>query len=124
MSKFGLIALVTVLTLLTGLSYAADKIALTCSGTMVSAGAKEPAPNQSLVIDLDRGIVKFGSIGELAIVKRTETSVYFNGNSEDGQTVWQGDIDRFSGLAVVSVRRNKEIVRHYQLSCRRPEPLF
>jgi len=124
LSKFGLIALVTVLTLLTGLSYAADKIALTCSGTILSAGTKEPAPNQSLVIDLDRGIVKFGSIGELAIVKRTETSVYFNGNSEDGQTAWQGDIDRFSGVAVVSVWRNDKILLHYQLSCRRPEPLF
>ena len=124
MSKFGLIALVTVLTLLSGVSYAADKIALTCSGTMVSAGIKKPAPNQSLVVDLDRGIVTIESIGELSIVTRTESSVSFKGRSEDGQTAWQGDIDRFSGLAVVSVWRNDEILLHYQLSCRRPEPLF
>ena len=124
MSKFGLIALVTVLTLLTGLSYAADKIALTCSGTMVSAGIKKPAPNQSVVVDLDRGIVTIGSSGELSIVKRTENSVSFNGSSEDGQTVWQGDVDRFSGLMVVSIWRNKEALLHYQLSYRRPEPLF
>jgi hypothetical protein len=124
LSKFGLIALATVLTLLTELSYAADKIALTCSGTVVSAGTKEPAPNQSLVVDLDRGIVTFESIGELSIIKRTENSVSFKGSSEDGQTMWQGDIDRSSGVAVVSVWRNKEALLHYQLSCRRPEPLF
>ena len=124
MSKFGLIALVTVLTLLSGVSYAADKIALTCSGTMVSAGIKKPAPNQSLVVDLDRGIVTIESIGELSIVTRTESSVSFKGRSEDGQTAWQGDIDRFSGVAVVSVWRNDKILLHYQLSCRRPEPLF
>jgi hypothetical protein len=123
LSKFGLIALATVLTLLTELSYAADKIALTCSGTVVSAGTKEPAPNQSLVVDLDR-IVTIESIGELTIVKRTEHSVSFKGSSEDGQTVWQGDLDRFSGLTVVNVWRNKEALLHYQLSCRRPEPLF
>ena len=91
---------------------------------MVSAGAKEPAPNQSLVVDLDRGIVTIGSSGELSIVKRTENSVSFEGRSEDGQTAWRGDIDRFSGLTVVSVWRNDEILLHYQLSCRRPEPLF
>ena len=123
LSKIGLIALATVL-ILTGLSYAADTIALTCSGTIVSGGTKEPAPNQSLVVDLDRGIVTIGSIGELSIVKRTENSVSFKGSSEDGQTVWQGDVDRFSGLTVVSVWRNKEILLHYQLICRRPEPLF
>ena len=120
----GPMSLVTALTLLGGVSYAADKIALTCSGTMVSAGIKEPAPNQSLVVDLDRGIVTIGSIGQLSIVKRTENSVSFKGSSEDGQTVWQGDVDRFSGFAVVSVWRNKEILLHYQLNCRRPEPLF
>jgi hypothetical protein len=124
LSKFGLIALVTVLTLLSGVSYAADKIALTCSGTMVSAGIKKPAPNQSLVVDLDRGIVTIVSIGELSIVTRTESSVSFKGRSEDGQTAWQGDIDRFSGVAVVSVWRNDKKLLHYQLSCRRPEPLF
>jgi len=124
LSKTGLLGLTTVLTLLTGLGYAADKIALTCSGTMVSAGVKKPAPNQSLVVDLDRGIVTIESIGELSIVTRTESSVSFKGRSEDGQTAWQGDIDRFSGVAVVSVWRNNEMLLHYQLSCRRPEPLF
>ena len=124
MSKFGLIALATVLTLLTGLSYAADKIALTCSGTMVASGTKETAPSQSLLIDLDRGIVTIGSIGKLSITKRTENSVSFEGKTEDGQTVWRGDVDRFSGLAVVSVWRNKKVLVNYNLTCRRPEPLF
>jgi len=125
LSQIGLIALTSGLITLTGITvYAAETIALTCSGTIVSGGTKEPAPNQSLVVDLDRGIVTIGSIGELSIVKRTESSISFKGSSEDGQTLWQGDVDRFSGLTVVSVWRNKEILLHYQLSCRRPEPLF
>jgi hypothetical protein len=32
--------------------------------------------------------------------------------------------DRFSGLAVVSVWRNQEVLVNYNLTCRRPEPLF
>lgn len=91
---------------------------------MVAAGTKDTAPTQSLIIDLDRGIVTMGSIGELSITKLTENSVSFQGKSEDGQTVWRGDVDRFSGLTVVSVWRNKEVLVNYNLTCRRPEPLF
>jgi len=91
---------------------------------MVSGTRKEPAPSQSLVVNMDEGVITLGSIGKLSIIKRTENSVSFKGISEDGETEWQGDLDRFSGLAIVSVRRNKEILRHYQLTCRRPEPLF
>ena len=109
---------------LAGVACADDQIALTCSGTMVAAGTKETAPTQSLIIDLDRGIVTMGSIGELSITKLTENSVSFQGKSEDGQTLWRGDVDRFSGLTVVSVWRNKEVLVNYNLTCRRPEPLF
>ena len=99
LSKIGSIALTSVLTLLSGVaSDAANTVALTCSEIVVSAGTKEPALNQSLIVDLDRGIVTIGSIGELPIVKVTETSVSFKGNLMDGQTVWKGDVDRFSGL--------------------------
>jgi hypothetical protein len=91
---------------------------------MVAAGTKDTAPNQSLVIDLDRGIVTIGSVGKLSITKRSENSVSFEGKTEDGKTVWRGDIDRFSGLAVVSVWRNQEVLVNYNLTCRRPEPLF
>ena len=91
---------------------------------MVGAGTKDLAPTQSLVIDLDRGTVTIGSIGELSIVKRTDLSVAFKGSSGDGQWTWQGDIDRFSGLATLTVWHYKEVVVHYNLTCRRPEPLF
>ena len=74
MSKIGPLAL-PALALFAGVACAGDQIALTCSGTMVAAGTKDPAPNQSLVIDLDRGIVTIGSIGKLSITKRTENSV-------------------------------------------------
>ena len=56
LSKLGLIALATALAPLTGVSgYAADKITLTCSGTMWVKGLTEEgqAPNPSFVIDLD-----------------------------------------------------------------------
>ena len=91
---------------------------------MVAAGTKDTAPNQSLVIDLNRRIVTIWSIGELSITKLTENSVSFERMSEDGQTVWRGDVDRFSGLTVLSVWRNKKVVVNYNLTCRRPEPLF
>jgi hypothetical protein len=91
---------------------------------MVAAGIKDPAPNQSLVIDLDRGIVTIGSIGQLSITKLTANSVSFEGKSEDGQTLWQGDVDRFSGLMVLSVWQNNDVLEYYNLTCRRPEPLF
>ena len=123
MSKTGPLAL-PALALFAGVACAGDQIALICSGTMVASGTKDTAPNQSLVIDLDRGIVAIGSIGKLSITKRTENSVSFEGKSEDGQTVWRGDVDRFSGLAVVSVWRNQEVLVNYNLTCRRPEPLF
>ena len=123
MSKTGLLTL-PALALFAGIARAGGQIALICSGTMVASGTKDTAPNQSLVIDLDRGIVAIGSIGKLSITKRTENSVSFEGKTEDGQTVWRGDIDRFSGLAVVSVWRNKKVLVNYNLTCRRPEPLF
>ena len=123
MSKTGLLTL-PALALFAGIACAGGQIALTCSGTMVASGTKDTAPNQSLVIDLDRGIVAIGSIGKLSITKRTENSVSFEGKTEDGQTEWRGDIDRFSGLAVVSVWRNKKVLVNYNLTCRRPEPLF
>jgi hypothetical protein len=123
LSKTGLLAL-PALALFVGVACAADKIALNCSGTMVAGGNKGTAPNQSLVIDLDRGIVRIASIGELSITKLTENSVSFQGKSEDGQTVWRGDVDRFSGLTVVTVWRHNEVLVNYNLTCRRPEPLF
>src|SRR4029077_20098746 len=96
LSKTGLLAL-SALVFFAGVACADDQIALTCSGTMVAAGTKNTAPTQSLVIDLDRRIVKIGSIGELSITKLTENSASFQGKSEDGQTVWRGGGSRLLG---------------------------
>ena len=123
MSKTGLLTL-PALALFAGIACAGGQIALICSGTMVASGTKDTAPNQSLVIDLNRRTVTISSIGELSITKLTENSVSFEGKSEDGQMVWRGDVDRFSGLAVVNVWRNKEVLVNYNPTCRRPEPLF
>ena len=79
LSKLGLIALATALAPLTGVSgYAADKITLTCSGTMWVKGLTEEgqAPNPSFVIDLDEGIVT-SSLGEFAITELTPSRISF-----------------------------------------------
>jgi hypothetical protein len=71
-----LISCVTALALLTGVSYAADKITLTCSGTVwVKGFTKEgQAPNPSFVIDLDEGIVT-SSLGEFSIIELTPSRI-------------------------------------------------
>ena len=118
LSKFGPIALATVLILLTGLSYAADKIALVCSGTLWAKGAGEgPPPTQSVVIDLDRGVVT-SSLGDFSIINITENQIRFRGATTNGDTS-AGNVDRYSGLVAVSTFHNKEIIANYQLNCQR-----
>jgi hypothetical protein len=125
LSKLGLIALATALApQLTGVSgYAADKITLTCSGTMWVKGLTEEgqAPNPSFVIDLDEGIVT-SSLGEFAITELTPSRISFK--AKHGKTAWSGGVDRFSGDAIVTVQRNNEIVTDYKLTCKGANPLF
>ena len=124
LSKLGLIALATALAPLTGVSdYAADKITLTCSGTMWVKGLTEEgqAPNPSFVIDLDEGIVT-SSLGEFAITELTPSRISFK--AKHGKTAWSGGVDRFSGDAIVTVQRNNEIVTDYKLTCKGANPLF
>jgi len=39
---------------------------------MISGTRKEPAPSQSLVVNMDEGVITLGSIGKLSIIKRTD----------------------------------------------------
>jgi hypothetical protein len=72
LSKIGPIALATTLAVLTGVSYAADKITLTCS---------DGEDDYSLSLDLDKKLASFDMHSDLAvdipIVRVTDTSIWF-----------------------------------------------
>jgi len=109
LSKIGPIALFISLTLLTGLGYAADKIALTCSGTLwIKGSGQGDLQGQSIIIDPDQGIVTMGYMGNFPITGSTETNVGFKGSFEDGD-ILSGWLDRYSGSAVVERLHNEEI---------------
>ena len=65
------------LTLLSPVS-AAERIVLSCSGTMFVPGqfGVAPVPDQSFIIDLDKGSVS-SSLGDFSITKVTEDRVDF-----------------------------------------------
>jgi ethanolamine utilization microcompartment shell protein EutS len=106
--------------LVIGDSYAADKIALNCSGTL-SGTVETPIPSLSLLIDLNLFRVT-GSIGPFFISKITENRVDFKA-VRNGDIVL-GTVDRYSGSAVITTRRNEEMVSTYNLTCKSANPLF
>jgi hypothetical protein len=120
LSKIGLIALAALALLVIGDSYAADKIVLTCSGAP-SGTIETPIPSLSLIIDLNLFRV-MGSIGSFFISKITENRVDFKA-VRNGDIVL-GSVDRYSGSAVITTRRNEEVVSTYNLTCKRANPLF
>ena len=120
LSKIGLIALAGLALLVIGDSYAADKIVLTCSGAP-SGTIETPIPSLSLIIDLNLFWV-MGSIGSFFISKITENRVDFKA-VRNGDIVL-GSVDRYSGSAVITTRRNEEVVSTYNLTCKRANPLF
>jgi hypothetical protein len=109
-------------------AHAAEKISLSCSGTFASKETgfeNTPSLNQSLLIDLDQGVVT-GSPGEYEIFKVSETSIAFRAQSSD-PTVRSivGGVDRVSGAASVTAWLDDSHVRYiYQLNCKRTNPLF
>jgi hypothetical protein len=129
----------------TGVSYAADKIFLVCSGTStvhwekISTGPYGPA---SLVIDLDGGIVTWGDVS-IPIVKTQGTFVEF-GTKEIAKALdshsYTGTMDRVTGGVSIMERwvreswdsdvtqpkpwplRTEEFT--YDLTCKRTNPVF
>jgi hypothetical protein len=106
MCKIGLIAFATAL-LLSGVSLAADKITLTCSGTMSTFGkfgGSENPVNTSLVIDLDKGVVS-GLYGcsdpscSFAITEVTETLIKFKTEDNTVKMHW-GKVNPHHGRSV------------------------
>jgi hypothetical protein len=123
LSKIRPITLAAVLSLLAGLSFAADKFALTCEGIQFPSLT---AVSASLVIDLDRGIVT-SSLGNFSISESShETMIYFKGNEEGESVSIRGDVDRVSGHAIIVFERSRDrqLVRGYNLSCKPMTRLF
>jgi hypothetical protein len=112
MSKVAqLVFLLPALALVPGDACAADKIALTCSGTVASKGAKKTLPRIALVIDQDQKKVT-GALGMFSITESTDSFTWFRG-AEGG-----GMIDRNSGAATVSEAFGPDR-KSYQLVCKR-----
>jgi hypothetical protein len=119
-------AALAVCVVLTGVSYAADKITLACSGTSWTKGnnIQTQAPSQSFVIDPDRGIVTSPLFGKLSILKSTGDDISFKGVAENGNII-VGRFDPYSGFATVRTwHNNKELLLNYNLNCKRANPLF
>jgi hypothetical protein len=118
-------AALAICVVLTGVSYAADKIPLACSGTSWTKGnnIQMQAPSQSLVIDPDRGIVTSPLFGKLSILKKSaEDDISFKGVAENGN-ITVGRFDPYSGFATVRTWHNKELLLNYNLNCKRANPL-
>ena len=110
MSKVGQLALLLpALALVTNDAFGADRIALTCSGTVSSKGNEKPVPSLTLVIDLNQSKVS-GALGQFSITESTESTIWFRGADGGGM------IDRRSGLA--NVNEPFGTPKNYQLTCR------
>ena len=112
MSKIGLLVFVVTLTFpLSVDSYATDKLTLTCSGMQWDGSfpiKKETVPPQSVIIDLDKGIVTM-PLGDSDLSEITENYMTFAGVSDDRKRSWKGRIDRVSGAGYVTITFGSEI---------------
>ena len=110
MSKVAqLVFLLPALALVSHEASGADRIALTCSGTVLSNGIEESLPNLTIVIDFNRNKVT-GALGQFSITESTESTIWFRGADGGGM------IDRRSGLANVNEPFGTPKV--YQLTCK------
>ena len=124
MCKIGLIAFATAL-LLSGVSYAADKITLVCSGTTSVGSSTLPMETlMTLIVDLYRGTVTSSWVGfqVSSITQATESNINFEGAKPEFGT-WEGRIDRYSGSAWLSAK-TRGINSIYELTCKPAKPLF
>ena len=122
-AKIGLVILIGVALMAEG-AHAADKIVLPCSGTMFAPGKFGPmkAPDEFFIVDLDRGIVTAGSLGDFNITKLTDDKIDFISVSGP---LTAGGVNRLTGEATItSWSDTKEVVWGYNLHCKRSNPLF
>ena len=131
MSKIGLLAFTAAAIAVAGVSYAADKITLSCSGTTTFYPVlnKRPSGVGSILIDLDNGIVLTNPGNHsVPIIKITEESIMFggppDGGSGEGGWLVSGSIDRISGVVSMSVSGNRGPMWGEDLVCKPAKPLF
>jgi len=136
------LVLLTLLVLATvGSVSAADRIYLTCSGKgILHDGLEFPEPDARFIIDLDQGTVEttLGWSGyfaskphirpvDFSITSATEASIEFKGSHGDTPICpILGKIDRLSGSATVRqfIGETAELLRWYELDCKRTKPVF
>ena len=110
MSKVGQLAfLLPALALVSNDAWGADRIALTCAGTVSSNGNEKPIPSLTIVVDLNQNKVT-GALGQFSITESTESTIWFRGADGGGM------IDRRSGLA--NVNEPFGTPKIYQLTCK------
>jgi hypothetical protein len=107
MFKIGLALAATLVSHFIGVTYAAEKIALTCTGTALDIPTKRASPGDlSIVIDLTERTLSVGG-RPLPIEKITDIKIDFNGFSDSHQKMhWFGWLDRLSGQANVTTAYN------------------
>src|SRR5262245_34874157 len=106
-----------------GVAYAADKITLTCSGTMRVVRGEQSSSSTpigaSLAVDLDEGLVttKIGTTSlTFTLTGLTENVVVFRGESERGAGL--GRIDRVSGMTSLIIKKERELDQVFELTCK------
>jgi hypothetical protein len=116
-SKLGLIAFATLL--LSGASYAANKIVLTCSDG-------EGKDDYSLSIDLDRKLASFHmselpDADDIPVTRVTDTYIWFQ-NKALSEIYSQGKLDRITGSFHFFHRHHND-AKDYYLRCKPAKPL-
>ena len=119
LSKITPIALAAALTLLGGVSYAANKITLICS----DGGGND---DYSLSVDLDRNLASFHMSGlpdadDIPVTRVTDNYIWFQNKASSG-TYSQGKLDRLTGSLHV-VHRHLNQAKDYYLRCKPAKPL-
>jgi hypothetical protein len=116
-SKLGLIAFATLL--LSGASYAADKIVLICSDG-------EGKDDYSLSIDLDRKLASFHmsdlpDADGIPVTRVTDNYIWFQ-NKAVSDIYSQGKLDRIAGSLHFFYRQHTD-AKDYYLRCKPAKPL-
>src|SRR6476660_6344872 len=111
-------SLVTALTLLGGVSYAADKVTLSCSN-----GQED---DYSLPIDLDRKLASFHmsdlpDADDVPVTQVTQNYIWFQNKASAG-IYSQGKLDRLTGSLHFFHRQLKN-AKDYYLRCKPAKPL-
>jgi hypothetical protein len=106
----------------TGVSYASEKVILTCASTVTfPLGSDRRSADESLIIDWDRQTVTV-AMRVFSITQMTENYVRFEGSSTGNS--YKGGMDRVSGSGFVTWYRGSELRLTDVLTCKSAKQLF